>query len=93
MPHRPALPPKRNRSSIELPRFHGISFRIIGRRRAAVYHQLDGSIEAAAICTCGVQFSSGNWGWPDFQEMRVERSGDCPIDEHRMEALRMEEVA
>jgi hypothetical protein len=35
--------PNRNRSSIELS-FHGISFRTIGKHRAAVYHQLDGAL-------------------------------------------------
>jgi hypothetical protein len=92
MPHRATPPPKRNRSSIELP-FHGISFRFIGRHRAAVYHQLDGSIEVASACTCPVHFSSGIWGWPDFEEMRVERSADCPIDEHRIESLNLERSA
>lgn len=77
MPHR--LPaPTRNRSSIQLPQFHGVSFRIIGKHRRSVYHQLDGSIELADRCTCVVHFGGG-WG-----EMRIERVSDCLIDEHRI---------
>ena len=49
-------------------------------------HQLDGTIELADSCKCVTHFSEGIPGWPDFREMRVERSRDCPIDEHRMTA-------
>jgi hypothetical protein len=87
LPHRPAHthpPPKRNRSSIELPQFHGIYFRFVGRHRRAVYHQLDGSIEVADICGCRTEWD------PDF---RVERSANCPIDEHRIEVLSFERSA
>ena len=97
MPHRQA--PRRNRSSIQLPQFHGISFRIIGKHRRAVYHQLDGSIELASACTCRVHFSvrgmsqerspEGSWYFPELQPPRAERSEDCPIDEHRMEAFHL----
>lgn len=90
MPHRASsgLNPKRNRSSIILPEFHGISFRLIGKQRRSVYHQLDGSIELADACICEVHFSEGMHGWPDFKPMRVEHLTGCPIDEHRMEAQR-----
>jgi hypothetical protein len=79
--HPVALPaPRHNRSSIVLPHFAGISFRIIGKHRSAVYHQIDGSVELAAACTCIVHFSGG--GLPPA--LRVERVSDCPIDEHRI---------
>lgn len=84
MPHRQPAP-RRNRSSIHLG-FHGVSFRFIGKQRRSVYHQLDGTIELADSCKCVTHFSEGIPGWPDFREMRVERSRDCPIDEHRMTA-------
>ena len=79
MPHR-AEPPHRNRS--------GVSFRIIDKQRRSVYHQLDGSIEPASVCNCEVHFSEGMWDWPDFKPMWVERSDNCPIDEHRIAAQR-----
>lgn len=92
MPHRPAMPPptkkSHNRSSIVLPQFHGVSFRILGKQRRAVYHQLDGSIELADRCSCLVHFSESIWGWPDFRPMWVERMSECPIDEHRFAANR-----
>lgn len=87
IPHQ-APSPRRNRSSIQLPAFHGVSFRIIDKQRRSVYHQLDGSIELASTCNCEVHFSEGMWGWPDFKPMWVECSEDCPIDEHRIAAQR-----
>jgi hypothetical protein len=103
MPHRetPRLTAARFNSSLK-----EFLFRIIGKHRRAVYHQLDGSIELASACTCRVHFSvrgisqerspEGQWYFPDVQPPRVERSEDCPIDEHRMEAFhlaRREDVA
>lgn len=86
VPQRATLPaPARNRSSIVLPAFHGISFRLVsqgkGSRsyRRAGYHQLDGSWELADSCTCGTEWD------PDF---RVVRNGGCPIDEHKIAARR-----
>ena len=84
MPHRqtPANP-KRNRSSIVLPEFHGVSFRIIGKHRRSVYHQLDGSIELADNCKCIFH----TWD-EDFGKAWVERISGCPIDQHSMRANR-----
>jgi hypothetical protein len=82
-----AAPPTRNRSSIQL-EFHGVSFRFVGGRRRAVYHQLDGGLELADCCRCIVHFSEGIWGWPDFKPLRIERVSSCPIDEHKMAARR-----
>jgi hypothetical protein len=83
MPH--ALPDRRQGgSSIVLPAFHGITFRIIGKKRRAVYHQLDGSIELATACACRVIFGAGG-----LSVTRVERVGGCPIDEHRIAAQRL----
>ena len=79
VPHR--HPPQR--SSIVLPAFHGISFRIFGKRRRSVYHQLDGTVELADTCVCRVIFGAGS-----LSSTRVERVGGCPIDEHRIEAQR-----
>lgn len=95
MPHRAPKPaPRRNRSSVQL-EFHGISFRFIGKHRRSVYHQLDGSIELADSCKCVVHFPEGNISFPDFIPMRVERSRECPIDEHRIAAQQalMEDAA
>lgn len=91
--HRQAAP-RPKRSSIQL-EFHGVSFRSIGKHRRSVYHQLDGSIELADSCTCILHFSEGNISFPDFQPMRVERSRDCLIDEHRIAAQQglMEDAA
>ena len=82
MPHR-APPLHRNRSSVELPTFHGVSFRILGKRLRSVYHQLDGSVEFADACKCVA--CNGQDG---YNRMCVERNDACPIDEHRIAAMR-----
>jgi len=58
---------------------YGIYFARIAGRNRSVYRQVDGEIEFADACKCFTDWQ------PDFT---VTRSLDCPIDEHRILALR-----
>ncbi len=71
--HRQAPPP-----SVAILRRIGVQFRIIGRHLRSCYQQLDGSVELADICLCRTEWD------PEF---RIERRRDCPIDEHKIQAL------
>ncbi len=56
----------------------GVFFTKIGRVRRSMYQQFDGETILADECKCTTDWQ------PDFE---VTRSWDCPIDQHRMQAL------
>lgn len=62
---------------------NGVGFTKIGKSVVAVYRQHDGAIVPAALCKCTAHFSGGGNGQP----MSVERAFDCPVDEHRVQAI------
>lgn len=82
---RPVLPieVKHHRSSLQLPRRLGFSFRLIGGHLRSCYQQFDGSIEFADACRCEV----------DWEPLRVTFRTDCEIDEHKLLARRGQDAA
>lgn len=81
------------RSSVTLPHRSGISFRIIGKHLRSIYHQFNGEIELADVCTCKLveappRRCPGPCACCGVVSFVVVRSLDCPIDEHRAAAIR-----
>ena len=79
----PALRSRYRRSSMDVLRLPGPHSRFIAKakRRRMVYQQLDGEILLGEECNCQASWDE----WSFF----VVRSGDCPVDEHRLHALRI----
>lgn len=72
----------------------GILFRLTKQNEVrAVYEQCDGEIILASDCICRVEHIIDPETWdaefPNFAQtkMVVIRSIDCPVDEHKAEAL------
>jgi hypothetical protein len=81
------------RSSLEIPHLAGPRLRLIAGHLRMVYHQFNGDLELADVCTCTVDRSEIH-RVPDapcrccaIVGFTVRRSAACPIDEHRLAAL------
>jgi hypothetical protein len=82
------------RSSVQIPHSPGPKLRMIAGRLRMVYHQLDGELELADACTCTLDYREVTQVSPApcrccaVVGFRVRRNPDCPIDEHRIAALK-----
>jgi hypothetical protein len=79
----PQIPPERSAALVEVLgretiARRGVFFTKIGRMRRSVIQQFDGETILADECKCATDWQ------PDFE---VTRSWDCPIDQHRVQAL------
>lgn len=82
------------RSSVQIPRRRNPYLTIIAGRLRLVYQQLDGKIELADACKCVMDFRRSYRATNPRCEccadigFSVVRSPECPIDDHRLEALK-----
>jgi hypothetical protein len=82
------------RSSLQIPHLAGPRLRLISGRLRMVYHQFNGELELADVCTCELNYR-GRIGVLDAPcrccavvGFTIMRNPECPIDEHRMAALK-----
>lgn len=71
---------------------HGIFFSVVNRHRRACYMQIDGEPILADECKCFIDWLAwtGAEKGPSF---RLLRRMDCPIDEHKLAALKAQQEA
>jgi hypothetical protein len=60
---------------------HGIFFALIGKHRRSVYQNLNGEIVLGDECICLLD-------WVGEGGFKVFRDAHCPIDEHKLSALK-----